>query len=329
MVAQQGSYRLVRSDETSWSSHRWPRAWPDSSGVGVFRHCQSGWHPAWSRRSWSARRVVSASIACMCACMCWAVCGGGGAYLAIFEREDQRHLFAGNLLVGDFRGNPALGSVWLPCPGADVVNVRHGGRGASSALLPSPHDRRLRVQGGQEARCRLALVVRRRGWEEWSSAWMGGSLQSQSRRHHWDRMRSSGRRRWTEEYWSPGVLRVLESAAVVAGRPYRFLWIALLAHRQQPAHQARAAPRGPGQSQRPPATARRQCAVSPMHLLAPAGKTLYQPADDLRTAFSFSELLCCLCHSVSRAWPYAQLSNAVDAFLLVIPHLPNTTHSAL
>lgn len=51
-----------------------------------------------------------------------------GAYLAILQLKDQLHFVAGNLLVRDLGGHPALGGVWLPGPGADVVDVCHGGR---------------------------------------------------------------------------------------------------------------------------------------------------------------------------------------------------------
>lgn len=46
-------------------------------------------------------------------------------YLAILKREDQRDLVSSNLLVGELRGHPALGRVWLPGPGADFENVSH------------------------------------------------------------------------------------------------------------------------------------------------------------------------------------------------------------
>jgi len=51
-----------------------------------------------------------------------------GAYLAILEGKDERNFVAGHLFVCDLRGHPALGSIGLPGTGADVVDVRHGGR---------------------------------------------------------------------------------------------------------------------------------------------------------------------------------------------------------
>lgn len=50
-----------------------------------------------------------------------------GTHLAILELEDQLYFVPRNLLLRDLRGDPALGRVWLPCPRADVVDVRHGG----------------------------------------------------------------------------------------------------------------------------------------------------------------------------------------------------------
>lgn len=61
----------------------------------------------------------------------------GSAYLAIFELEDELDLVARKLLVEQLRGNPALGGVWLPRPGANVVDVRHGGWWGGSGRLPS------------------------------------------------------------------------------------------------------------------------------------------------------------------------------------------------
>ncbi len=52
-----------------------------------------------------------------------------GTYLAIFQLEDQLDLVSSNLLVGQLGGDPALGGVWLPCPGADIIDVCHSGGG--------------------------------------------------------------------------------------------------------------------------------------------------------------------------------------------------------
>ncbi len=60
--------------------------------------------------------------------------GGGTAarrrttYLAILELELQDHLGALDGLPDHLGGHPALGSVGLPCPRADVVCFCHGGR---------------------------------------------------------------------------------------------------------------------------------------------------------------------------------------------------------
>jgi hypothetical protein len=52
-----------------------------------------------------------------------------GAYLAILKLEDQLHLVALDLLLDNLGGNPAVGRVGLPRPGAIFVNVCHGGGG--------------------------------------------------------------------------------------------------------------------------------------------------------------------------------------------------------
>jgi hypothetical protein len=57
------------------------------------------------------------------------------AYLAILKLEDQLHLVALNLLLNHFRGNPAVGRVGLPCPGAIFVNVCHVGGAVPLPLL--------------------------------------------------------------------------------------------------------------------------------------------------------------------------------------------------
>lgn len=66
--------------------------------------------------------LLRVHVVCMYVCM-----GKERAYLAILKLEDQRHFVAINLLVYDFGGNPALGGVWLPCPGARLENVSHDG----------------------------------------------------------------------------------------------------------------------------------------------------------------------------------------------------------
>ena len=81
---------------------------------------------------WMADSVVSTVLVCAvnhCQPLCPATvqCPLGRAYLAILQREDQRHFVSRNLLVRHLRGNPALGGIGLPRPGADVVDVCHGG----------------------------------------------------------------------------------------------------------------------------------------------------------------------------------------------------------
>jgi hypothetical protein len=66
-----------------------------------------------------------------------AVGGGWWEYLAILKLEHQLHLVALDLLLDDLRGDPAVGGVGLPCPGAVLVDVCHvGGR------VPRPRVRR-------------------------------------------------------------------------------------------------------------------------------------------------------------------------------------------
>jgi hypothetical protein len=73
-------------------------------------------------------------------------CGVVGTYLAIFDIEDQLHFVALYLLVCDRRGHPALGDIGLPCPRADLENVRH-------RVLLSP-------RGEGEVSLQLAVEVR-------------------------------------------------------------------------------------------------------------------------------------------------------------------------
>jgi hypothetical protein len=79
---------------------------------------------------WMADSVVTTVFFCRgivsCALprgpVCWA-----WAYLAILELKHQRHLVALDLLVDDLGGDPAVGRVRLPCPGAVLVDVCHDG----------------------------------------------------------------------------------------------------------------------------------------------------------------------------------------------------------
>ena len=82
---------------------------------------------------WMADSVVSTDLVCIAGhgqlrlpyasvcCVLW------WAYLAIFQREDQRHFVPRNLLVGHLGGDPALGGIGLPGTGAEIVDVSHGG----------------------------------------------------------------------------------------------------------------------------------------------------------------------------------------------------------
>jgi hypothetical protein len=73
--------------------------------------------------------VVLSLCVRVCVCVCVCVC----AYLAILKLEDQLHLVALDLLLDDLGGDPAVGDVWLPCPGAVLVDVCHG-----SGRVPRP-----------------------------------------------------------------------------------------------------------------------------------------------------------------------------------------------
>jgi hypothetical protein len=117
-------YRPARSDGTGSSSHRWPRAWPGSSAGASWGHCPSGCRVGSSRRFFSAWCLVSLRPPIPPSAL---LPPPSSAYLAILQLEDQLHLVALDLLVDDLGGDPAVGGVGLPCPGAVLVDVCHGG----------------------------------------------------------------------------------------------------------------------------------------------------------------------------------------------------------
>ena len=93
-------------------------------------------------------------------------------YLAIFQSEDQRHLIPRNLLVRHLGGNPALGGVGLPCAGADVVDVSHGGQlQASSPAWSMSSKWRCGISGSKAAPCKEG---RGGGWSTLSSRYKCG-----------------------------------------------------------------------------------------------------------------------------------------------------------
>jgi hypothetical protein len=149
------AYQPARSSGTGWSNRRWPRAWPGSSVGADLGHCPSEWQTGSSRRFFSAWYMVSQRLLSPPAgrslwrrrrgCCRW-YC----AYLAILKLEDQLHLVALNLLLNHLGGDPAVGDVWLPCPGAVLVDVCHGG-----GRVPHP----LFVLVGVTLRVQDALVL--------------------------------------------------------------------------------------------------------------------------------------------------------------------------
>lgn len=75
---------------------------------------------------WKREKRVSALISCIPDSYLGNEMEGRKTYLAIFQLEDKFDLVALNNLIHNLRGNPALGGVWLPRPGADIENVCHG-----------------------------------------------------------------------------------------------------------------------------------------------------------------------------------------------------------
>jgi hypothetical protein len=69
----------------------------------------------------TSSRGGGGGVVALCVCVCVS------AYLAILKLEDQLHLVALDLLLDDLGGDPAVGDVWLPCPGAVLVDVCHDG----------------------------------------------------------------------------------------------------------------------------------------------------------------------------------------------------------
>jgi hypothetical protein len=177
------AYQQARSSGTGWSSRHWPRAWPGSSAGADSGRCPSGWRTGSSRLFFSAECIVSCVLACGHVRWWW---WWWWAYLAILKLEHQLHLVALDLLLNDLGGNPAVGWVGLPCPGAVLVDVCHvggrvprpllysGGRDCQGPRLPSSGGytgSSSLVRCGRWARCgsacRIAALTA-------ISAWPGG-----------------------------------------------------------------------------------------------------------------------------------------------------------
>jgi hypothetical protein len=108
-------------------------------------------------------------------------CGVVGTYLAIFDIEDQLHFVALYLFVCDRGGHPALGDIRLPCPRADLENVRHrvllSPRGEGEVWLCSENRTVLGYPSGQECTPRpLQLAVEVRGVGELSRRRVEGAV---------------------------------------------------------------------------------------------------------------------------------------------------------
>ena len=189
--------------------------WMASRVVSTFLVCKAhGQHPRFAQ-AWRGRRAGGQAAGGGClgvgvflrVCMC--VYGHVWAYLAIFQREDQRHLVPRNLLVRHLGGDPALGGVGLPRAGADVIDVSHGGRSqASLGAWRVPSKWRCGISGSRSSALRerggmldaqLALAVRPLAgaslcWRECSSSEsaVGGAAGHRIRSIAWRR----GERQW-------------------------------------------------------------------------------------------------------------------------------------
>jgi hypothetical protein len=169
------AYQRARSDGRGSSGRRWPRASPGSSAGAGWGPCPSVRRRASSRPFSSAVRVSHGVPSAALPLPTTA------AYLAILELEDQRHLVAGNLLVDDLGGDPAVGRVGLPCPRARLVDVCHVGGAVPRPLVLGG----AALSGSKCVRVAAAGGPARGGWggRGWWSAQRANSLHSQRAMH--------------------------------------------------------------------------------------------------------------------------------------------------